>query len=296
MSYANEKVNRRSLLKAASPAAAGLVGFTQMVGTASADYAFEDWVQPVSRRENGNAPDGDECCCVGATGLLNIYPYSCDWDRKGVMMSCTSDHEENDQIPCGQVRAKAQCSCDVWYLIKWEEPVGPQAIEKGWMRECALAPCSSENYPSARCCTDCDTKAEMNGNCCNADHSNYTSCPGSCYITTATVGAGDTREELRTFRDEGLGRTPLGRLLTRIYYVVSPRVADTLDRHPESRTARIVRRLIHVCGGLAEERNGTGSAAKRLGLSTVLTVLYMIGVLVAVLGSVALSAGELIED
>lgn len=118
----------------------------------------------------------------------------------------------------------------------------------------------------------------------------------ACFITTATAGEGPTLDSLRGFRDDALARTPVGRGLVAVYYAVSPPVADTLARHPESRTARAVRWLVERCGSLARRRADTDAAATRLGLSALLTLSYAVGLLLAVTGHAAILLREGFAD
>jgi len=54
---------------------------------------------------------------------------------------------------------------------------------------------------------------------------------GGCYIATACYGSYDHPDVmvLRRFRDERLMASPMGRALVRIYYVLSPTLADRLE-------------------------------------------------------------------
>jgi hypothetical protein len=114
----------------------------------------------------------------------------------------------------------------------------------------------------------------------------------ACFITTATAGDGETLAALRTFRDDALASNPAGRTLVWFYETVSPPVARTLERHPRSRTARAVRWLVERCGSLSRARTATGSPLVRLALTVVLTLLYGIGMLLAVAGHLGIRAGE----
>lgn len=106
----------------------------------------------------------------------------------------------------------------------------------------------------------------------------------ACFVTTATAGEGPTLDALRGFRDDAMGRTAPGRALVGWYYAVSPPVAATLERHPDSRTAGAVRWLVERCGALARRREATENAAERAALSTVVTLAYVVGLAVAVAG------------
>ena len=113
----------------------------------------------------------------------------------------------------------------------------------------------------------------------------------ACFITTATAGEGPTLEALRGFRDDALARTPVGRALVSLYYRVSPPVARTLERHPDSRTAEGVRRLVGRCGALARRRE-EASPMVRVALSAALTLLYATGLVLAVAGHAGIRARE----
>lgn len=99
----------------------------------------------------------------------------------------------------------------------------------------------------------------------------------ACFITTATVREGAALGDLRAFRDDALGRTRLGRLLVWLYDAVSPPVAATLERHPDSRTARIVRRVVRYSAALSRRRRKLDSSSGRLALSLAVTLLYAWG-------------------
>ncbi|WP_458189692.1 CFI-box-CTERM domain-containing protein [Haladaptatus sp. NG-WS-4] len=113
----------------------------------------------------------------------------------------------------------------------------------------------------------------------------------NCFVTTAVAGEGRTLALLREFRDDAMAATPVGRALVRVYYAVSPPVAATLERHPDSRTARIVRALIDACAVLARWRRRSNPVG-RVGLSLLLTVLYVVGVVVAVGGHAVVRTRE----
>lgn len=106
----------------------------------------------------------------------------------------------------------------------------------------------------------------------------------ACFVTTATAGDGPTLDALRRFRDDAMGRTAAGRALVRVYYAVSPPVAATLERHPESGTARVVRWLVRRCAALSRRREATDSRAVALSVSLVVTLAYAVGLMVAVGG------------
>jgi hypothetical protein len=114
----------------------------------------------------------------------------------------------------------------------------------------------------------------------------------ACFITTATAGEGPTLDALRGFRDDALARSVPGRALVRLYYAVSPPVARTLSRHPAARTTRTVSRLVARCGDLARRRAARDSPVERVVLSTLLTLLYVVGMAVSLGGHLAIRAGE----
>ncbi|PSQ17817.1 serine protease [Halobacteriales archaeon QS_8_69_26] len=118
---------------------------------------------------------------------------------------------------------------------------------------------------------------------------------GGCFITTATAGEGPTLDSLRRFRDDSMAATPLGRALVGLYYRISPPIAETLDRHPESRTSEAVRSLVDLCADLSDAQAETDSRAKSVGLGVALTNLYMVGIAVAAAGHAGLRAGELVD-
>ncbi|MFC7044154.1 CFI-box-CTERM domain-containing protein [Halobacteriaceae archaeon GCM10025711] len=113
-----------------------------------------------------------------------------------------------------------------------------------------------------------------------------------CFITTAAAGEGATLDALRGFRDDALARTPVGRALVAGYYAVSPPIAATLDQHPDARTTRVVRWLVEGCAGLSRRRDGSDSPVARAGLSTLLTLLYVVGVAVAAVGHAGIRVRE----
>ncbi|MFC6732344.1 MULTISPECIES: CFI-box-CTERM domain-containing protein [unclassified Haladaptatus] len=114
----------------------------------------------------------------------------------------------------------------------------------------------------------------------------------SCFLTTAVAGEGETLDALRQFRDEVLAENRVGRTLVGFYYRTSPPVAATLAAHPDSPTARAVRRLVFRCANLECRRTTANSPAVRRGLAVTLTVLYAIGMLVALFGHAFIEASE----
>lgn len=118
----------------------------------------------------------------------------------------------------------------------------------------------------------------------------------ACFITTATAGSGATLDALRGFRDDALDSNLAGRGLVGLYYAVSPPVAATLERHPRSRTARAVGRLVERCADLARARADAESAPRRVTLTAALTLLYALGLLVATVGHACIRCRELSGD
>lgn len=113
-----------------------------------------------------------------------------------------------------------------------------------------------------------------------------------CFITTATVGEGETLDSLRGFRDDALRRTPVGRALVGVYYRVSPPIARTLSRHPTARTTRLVRRLVTRSGTLARRRSDASSRGYQGVLALALVVIYVLGVSCALAGHLLIRLRE----
>lgn len=105
----------------------------------------------------------------------------------------------------------------------------------------------------------------------------------ACFITTATAGDEPTLDALRTFRDGTMVRRPTGRALVWLYDRVSPPLARTLARHPETMTARLVRWLVRRCAAVAR-RHRTASGIRAAALGVLLTAVYLIGLLMAIFG------------
>ena len=113
-----------------------------------------------------------------------------------------------------------------------------------------------------------------------------------CFITTATMGNGETLDSLRTFRDDVLRSTPPGRALVGVYYRLSPPIARTLSRHPTARTTRLVRRLVTRSGTLARRRSDASSRGYRGVLALALVVIYVLGVSCALAGHLLIRLRE----
>jgi hypothetical protein len=111
-----------------------------------------------------------------------------------------------------------------------------------------------------------------------------------CFITTATAGD-DALDALRGFRDDALVQSGPGRALVATYDAVSPPIAATLARHPEATTTRLVRWLVRRCGVLARRRT-RAAPVTRAALTGLLVVLYVIGVVCAALGHIAIRYRE----
>lgn len=116
---------------------------------------------------------------------------------------------------------------------------------------------------------------------------------GGCFITTATARDETTLNSLRRFRDESMSTTPVGTGLVGLYYRISPPIADTLDRHSESRTANATRSIVERCASLSDKQEATESAPKRIFLGILLTIMYMVGILVAAGGHAGITLKEL---
>jgi subtilisin len=115
---------------------------------------------------------------------------------------------------------------------------------------------------------------------------------GFCFITTATADDAETLDSLRRFRDDSMRATPVGRGLVGLYYRISPPVARTLGRHPDSPEAGLVRQFVALCASLSDTQSGTDSRVERVTLGVVLTMLYLVGLVVGVAGHASLRARE----
>lgn len=113
----------------------------------------------------------------------------------------------------------------------------------------------------------------------------------ACFITTATAGEGTALDALRKFRDGSLSRSSSGRALVKVYYTVSPPIAATLSRHPDSRTTQLVRWLVHRCATLARWRNHASRATCTI-LTVLLVVLYILGIGCAAFGHIVIRLRE----
>ena len=113
-----------------------------------------------------------------------------------------------------------------------------------------------------------------------------------CFITTATAGETETLDSLRRFRDESMTATPVGRGLVGLYYRISPPIARTLDRHPDSTEAGLTRGVVTTSALLSDRQAETDSCAGSAMLGVVLTMLYIVGLVVAAAGHASLWARE----
>ncbi|MFC4542841.1 S8 family peptidase [Halosolutus amylolyticus] len=119
---------------------------------------------------------------------------------------------------------------------------------------------------------------------------------GGCFITTATAGEGHTLNSLRRFRDESMSATPVGRGLVGLYYRISPPIAETLERNPESLTARTTRSIVDRCASLSDRQDETDSPAESAFLGVVLTMLYVVGILIGAGGHAGIRTRELLDS
>jgi subtilisin len=115
---------------------------------------------------------------------------------------------------------------------------------------------------------------------------------GFCFVTTATADDAETLDSLRRFRDDSMRATPVGRGLVGLYYRISPPIARTLGRHPDSPEATLVRSLVARCGSLADTQAVTDARPASAALGLLLTVLYVVGLLAGVAGHASLRVRE----
>jgi len=143
--------------------------------------------------------------------------------------------------------------------------------------------CSDSDFPAAE-----TTRYRKE----NLAHVKITQHHSNCFITTATAGEGPTLDSLRGFRADVLAPSPTGRGLLRLYEAISPPIAATLARHPESTATHLVRGLVDRCGSLADRRRATSEDGERAALSVALIVLYVVGVCLGALAHGWLRARE----
>jgi subtilisin len=113
-----------------------------------------------------------------------------------------------------------------------------------------------------------------------------------CFITTATADDTATLDSLRRFRDDSMKATPVGKGLVGLYYRISPPIARTLDRHPDSPEAGLTRKLIDTSASLSDSQDDTDSRVKSATLGVMLTMLYIVGLVVGAAGHASLRARE----
>ena len=113
-----------------------------------------------------------------------------------------------------------------------------------------------------------------------------------CFVTTATANDTETLDSLRRFRDESMATTPVGRGLVGLYYRVSPPIARTMARHPDSTETALTRRLVEASAALSDRQAETNSRVGGAVLGIVLTVLYLVGLVTGVLGHLSLRGRE----
>jgi hypothetical protein len=113
-----------------------------------------------------------------------------------------------------------------------------------------------------------------------------------CFITTATADDTETLDSLRRFRDDSMTATPVGKGLVGLYYRISPPIARTLDRHPDSTEAGLTRKIIETSASLSDSQNETDSRLESATLGVALTMLYLVGLVVGVAGHASLRIRE----
>lgn len=118
---------------------------------------------------------------------------------------------------------------------------------------------------------------------------------GGCFITTATARDDATLDSLRRFRDDSMAATPLGRGMVGLYYRISPPIADTLARHPDSTATGVTRRLVEVCASLSDRQKETNSRVASASLGVALTGLYVVGIVTGGAGHAGLRLREFLS-
>jgi subtilisin len=113
-----------------------------------------------------------------------------------------------------------------------------------------------------------------------------------CFITTATADDTETLDSLRRFRDDSMKATPVGTGMVGLYYRISPPIARTLDRHPDSPEAGLTRRIVETSASLSDSQAETDSRVASAALGLVLTMLYVVGLVVGAAGHASLRARE----
>ena len=118
---------------------------------------------------------------------------------------------------------------------------------------------------------------------------------GGCFITTATARDDATLDSLRRFRDDSMAATPLGRGMVGLYYRISPPIADTLARHPDSTATGVTRRLVEICASLSDRQEETDSRVASASLGVALTGLYVVGIVTGGAGHAGLRLREFLS-
>lgn len=114
-----------------------------------------------------------------------------------------------------------------------------------------------------------------------------------CFITTAVADAA-TLNTLRGFRNDVMATSTIGQPLLRIYDLLSPRIAQKLARNPNSRTARAVRWFVNLSAAVEQERHRRPYLSRALKVA--ITVLYLVGLIVAISGSLAITIRNILTD
>lgn len=117
---------------------------------------------------------------------------------------------------------------------------------------------------------------------------------GFCFITTATAREQSTLDSLRRFRDDSMATTPVGRGLVGLYDRISPPIARALERHPESRTARLCRWYVRRCAALSDRQRDHDTRPGTAALGALVATLYVVGVLIAAAGYAGIRLSELL--
>lgn len=115
-----------------------------------------------------------------------------------------------------------------------------------------------------------------------------------CFITTAVTQDEQSLHLLRGFRDDVLIPTRGGRILVSLYEHVSPSVARTLTRFPESRLTAVIRWFVHQSANL-EQRRRNHAKLPRIYIPLIVGM-YSVGLLTAICGTGMLQLRFLIRD
>lgn len=74
-----------------------------------------------------------------------------------------------------------------------------------------------------------------------------------CYVATSLYGAADPRtSNLRTYRDEVLAKSMVGKILIETYYLISPHLVEMAERSPLLKW--LVRRTLDLLIGKGDSR------------------------------------------